>query len=269
MLRKNGYCSKFVNLFTFVFVLWALVFLSAISSPQAETDIYVLGYEFPPFVEGGDRGLTPKLIALLNGTQTEFNFSFVLTSPARRYQDLASGKGHVVFFEMPEWGWSELGSEVGVSREIMSGGEIYITAANQGRDQSFFDGIGSKSIAAFFGYHYGFANYNADQEYLTENFDIRLNHNHETNIRLVRNNRVDLAIVTESYFAKYLAEHPELNDQFLISETKDQVYSLRVITGPASPISVSQLEAMLEVLKENGLLQDLLREFGSEDQLTF
>ena len=250
-------------------LVWAFVGLSTVASARAETEVGVLGYKFPPFVEDGYGGLTSSLITLLNATQSEFKFSFVPTSPARRYRDLAGGRGNVIIFEMPEWGWRASGVETAESREIMKGGEVYITLANKGRDQSFFDDIGSKSIAAVLGYHYGFAKFNADPKFLTKTFDINLTFGVESIIKMVVKNRADVGVVTESYLAKYLKDHTEIIGRLLISKIRDQVYSLRAIVGSDSPISVPKLEAILDDLKANGALADLFKDYGFEKQLTY
>lgn len=250
-------------------LIWVFVCLITILPAKAETEVRVIGYDFPPYVENGMNGLTPALLALLNSNQSEFKFTFVPTSPARRYLDLIDGRGHMILFEMPEWGWLEYENQTVVSREIMKGGEVYIAVAVEGRKQSFFDDIGSKSIAAYFGYHYGFAGFNADPDFLTSNYNIVLNHRHERNINLVIYDRVDVGVVTESYLSRYLNDHASLRDQFLISNTHDQIYSLRAIAGPASPITVSQLEGILDTVKADGALVKLFQRFGIENQLTY
>ena len=43
-------------------LVWALVCVSIVASARAKTEVRVLGYKFPPFVEDGYEGLSSDLI---------------------------------------------------------------------------------------------------------------------------------------------------------------------------------------------------------------
>jgi len=246
-----------------LFMLWAY-------TAHAQTKIRVLAYPFPPFFNEDNRtGLTTDLIALLNNLQTDYHFELKVTSPTRRYQQFATGHADIIFFEMPSWGWQETALAFEQTREIMKGGEKYVTANHKGRDQSFFTDLTSKTISAYNGYHYGFANFNANRHWLRQNFRIVLHNSHERILDLVLKNKVDIGVVTQSYLKKYFYANPQLRSKFLISDRFDQHYSLHALVRKGASINASQLERILDQLKQNKQLRGLFIANGLEDQLTY
>ena len=244
--------------------------LSVQNEARSETVVRVLAYSFPPFLnEDLKTGLTPDLISLLNETQDEFRFELKVSSPNRRFKSLASQDRDMVLFEMPQWGWSNVGVDFSTSREIMTGGEVYITSAQMGRDQSFFEAISGKTISAHYGYHYGFAEFNSDREWLQNNFRIGLHNSHYRIIDFVSKNKTEIGVVTLSFLKQYLKNTPDKAKQIVISEKFDQIYSLPALIRKGAPISVMQLEKILNSLKESGKLQALFKENGLLDQLTY
>ena len=250
-------------------VLSWVVFLMLSPSAFPAQDVRVIGYQFPPFVKQADTGLTQALLKLLNEAQSDYHFSFHLTSPARRYRDLSSGIGDVIFFEMPEWEWREKNIPIDISRELLGGGEVYIALQKPQREQAYFDDITSKRIAAILNYHYGFAGFNSDRQWLENNFDIYLTSNHTTNIRILLAGRVDVAVVPEAFLQNYLKAKPELKDKIMVSDKRDQAYSLRALIRKGAPITVDWLERCLDKIKQTGHLKKLARDYGIERLLTY
>lgn len=251
-----------------VLIAAACIFMSSSISSYAATEIKVVGYHFPPFVDDYG-GLTPKLIDGLNDLQSDYNFVFTKTTPARRYRDLETGRGDIIFFEMAKWGWSQSPTPVEETREILTGKEVYLALRKPGRDQTFFKNLSSKRIAAIAGYHYGFANFNADPKWLKQNFDISLTQNHTTNIRILQAERVDLSIVNMSYLQKFFKENPDLRSKVLISEKRDQTYHLKALIRKGSPIKAAKLEKILSQAKDHGLFDHILKFYGLSEQFSF
>jgi polar amino acid transport system substrate-binding protein len=269
-VRANqGKCLDFGLRHLLNILLCGFFFLTLGATAVAREKIRVVGYLFPPFVNASKTGITRSLINTLNKEQTDFEFSFDLTSPARRYRDLSTGNGDVIFFEMPEWDWGDLGNQVEATREIMTGGEVYIAARKKGRDQSYFDDIVSKRIAALLGYHYGFADFNSDGEWLKKTYDIYLTTSHTTNIRIMLKDRVDITVVTEAFLRRFLNANPDHKDRVLISDKRDQTYSLKAIVRKGGPISAAGLEKLLDKIKESGALKAVSEQFGIESLLTY
>jgi len=246
------------------------VFIGLFSSlASSQTVIKVGGYEFPPFVntknKEGFYGATLDLIDVLNKIQNEFRFEFFLTSSKRRYLDFSEGRYDIIMFENVAWGWAD--QPVEASKVFMEGGEVYIAYKREGRDQSFFDGMENKRMVGILGYHYGFANFNADESFLSDHFDVLLSTDHLKNIRLILTNRPELAeiaVVTRSFLGEYLSEYPEHRKELLISEKFDQEYHHSVLVRKQGGISVEQVNQLLYRLESEGVIQRLRKRYGIE-----
>jgi len=178
--------TKYVRKISFLLLT---LLLTAFES-RAETLVRVVAYSFPPFLnEDLQTGLTPGLISLLNKSQDTFKFELVVRSPKRRYISLSKEKQDMILFEMAEWGWKKSGVTYVTTKEIMTGGEVYIARKREGMTQRYFDTIKDKRISAHFGYHYGFADFNADRFFLQKHFKIGLHHSHDRIIDLVLDNQ--------------------------------------------------------------------------------
>ncbi len=248
-----------------------MLLLSGLSfQAAAQTLVRVLAYPFPPFLnEDLKTGLTVDLVNLMNDSQTEFLFDLHAQSPKRRYMGISSGLYDMILFEMPQWGWKDQGIQHQTTREIMTGGEVYITARHPERDQSFFNNFKNKRLSAYFGYHYGFAGFNSDRNWLQKNYQIGLQNSHKRIVELVRAQKVDVGVVTFSFLKKCMLEKPSLAEELLISEKWDQKYSLPALLGENSTISVAELEVILDGLKNDGSLANLYRRNGLLDQLSY
>ena len=251
-----------------VFGIASLGLLST-GTANAATNINVAGYVFPPFVENQNSGLTLDLISALNAVQDEFTFKFNLTTPMRRYRDLKTGHADMVFFEMPEWGWKDSSVSLSVTRKIIGGGEVYVARARPDRGQAWFKSIKDRKIAAFAGYHYGFAGFNTDARWLKRNFDISLSRSHKANIRLVLNGRADLAVVTKSWLAMHFGRNPGLEEQLIVSDQPDQIYSLKALVRSGSKLSIEKLEVLFDKLKKSGELARLFSKHGLGHQMAW
>lgn len=243
-----------------VFLCLVTTFAPASAEQQKVT---VLGYDFPPYVTTKPLGgLTPDLVGILNRHQSAVEFRFRLTSAKRRYKDLAHGRGDIVIFEMPEWGWSNGGTAFVTGGTILTGAEIFVARHEASRGQAFFDNLKQRDLAGHQGYHYRFANYNANQEWLHSQFRIHLSQSHETNIALVLSNKVDIAVLPEAFFLQYLKTHPERRGMFLVANARDQEYRLKTILREDGPIAAAEFDSLLGEVIRNGKLPALLKRYG-------
>ena len=249
----------------------ALLFILSIASlvVQSETVIKVGGYEFPPFVNTKNmqrnHGATIDMIESLNQLQNEYLFEYFPTSSKRRYMDFSAGRYDIIMFENYEWGWE--GQPVEQSKVFMAGGEVYIAYNREGRDQHFFDNMASKRMVGILGYHYGFANFNADESYLSEHFNVLLSTDHLRNIRLILTDRPELAeiaVVTRSFLGEYLRENPDQRKELLISDKFDQEYQHRILVRKNADISVDKVNELLTELESSGVMDKLKKRYGLE-----
>lgn len=222
----------------------------------AEQLVNVAGVHFPPYVVKPEstpaQGLLPELLEALNQAQGEFRFVLVPTSVPRRFQDFEKGRLDLAIFENPAWGWQ------GIPHEALDMGledaEVFVARVAAGRDQSYFNRLRGKRLALYSGYHYAFADFNSDPEFLKKDFNATLTYSHDSNLLMVLRKRADIALITRSYIGDFLGRHPEYVDQLLVSERIDQLYRHQVLVRPGSPIKAEQIAVLLDRLRGNGRL---------------
>lgn len=243
-------------------VLLALSCFAAQSAVAAQL-VKVGAYNFPPYVLKAEseqpQGLLPDLLALLNQRQSDYHFELVPTSVTRRYRDFASGRIDLVLFESVAWGWQNIPlSNLDLQVEDA---EVYVAKAEPGRTQDYFEQIKGKRLALYSGYHYGFANFNADPEYLAREFNALLNYSHESNLLMVQRGRADITIVARSYLHSFERLFPEQRAQLLVSNKTDQIYHHEALLRPQAPIDSATLGALLQQLRSDGLLSKLYAQY--------
>jgi len=236
---------------------------------SAREIVKVGGYEFGPFVDldatGKPGGLTFALIDALNHYQDRFSFQFVLTSPNRRYKDFEDHKFDVIFFESPDWGWTEKKLPVDASQVFLNGGERYIALARPGRDQDYFNRQADKRMVGILGYHYGFTGYESDPAVLAKTFHMILVTDNAASIEMILKDRGDIAVVTDSYLARYLKSHPGTADKLLVSERFDQHYAHRILVRRDIALTVADIDRLLAAMTKDHTLSRLWHDFGITD----
>ncbi|MCO6057483.1 transporter substrate-binding domain-containing protein [Pseudomonas sp. MOB-449] len=245
-------------------VLWFSVVLLISAPAMASQTVKVAGAPFPPYVfkteSGEPGGLLAELLEALNGLQTDYRFELRPTAIPRRFRDFQEGRVDLVVFENPDWGWQGIpGARIDMGLEDA---EIFVAKARPGRSEHYFNKLTGKRLALYNGYHYGFAGFNADPEFLQREFDAKLSYSHDSNLRMLQRERADIALVTRSYFSAYLEQNPEQAGSFLASGRLDQRYHHHALLRPAAPISAEQFSALLEQLRAEGHLQRIFGRYG-------
>ncbi|WP_031596031.1 substrate-binding periplasmic protein [Pseudomonas savastanoi] len=233
----------------------------ATSQVYAAQVVRVAAVHFPPYMvrpeKGEDAGLLPKLIDALNAEQDDYEFVMIPTSVPRRFRDFAEGRFDVAIFENPDWGWKDIAHEtVDLGLEDA---EVYVARRVEGRDQNYFDDLSDKRLALFSGYHYGFANFNTDQKYLSEHFNVTSTYSHDSNLLMVVRNRADIAPVTRSYLIDFMAHNKDEAAQLMVSERVDQIYRQYALLRPNGNIDVPHFKALLQKLRADGELETIFQ----------
>ncbi|KPB34783.1 substrate-binding periplasmic protein [Pseudomonas amygdali] len=246
---------------TFATGLLLFVPFMATSQVYAAQVVRVAAVHFPPYMvrpeKGEDAGLLPKLIDALNAEQDDYEFVMIPTSVPRRFRDFAEGRFDVAIFENPDWGWKDIAHEtVDLGLEDA---EVYVARRVEGRDQNYFNDLSDKRLALFSGYHYGFANFNTDQKYLSEHFNVTSTYSHESNLLMVVRNRADIAPVTRSYLIDFMAHNKDEAAQLMVSERVDQIYRQYALLRPNGNIDVPHFKALLEKLRADGELETIFQ----------
>lgn len=225
--------------------------------------IKVGAYNFPPYVIQAEserpQGLLPELLAALNQQQSDYYFELLPTSGTRRYRDFENARFDIMLFESPTWGWQDIAMHT-LDLQVEDA-EIYVAKAQPGRGQEYFDQFKGKRLALYNGYHYAFANFNADPQYLTREFSAHLSYSHESNLLMVQRGRMDITIVARSYLHDFERMYPELRGQFLRSNKAEQIYYHQALLRPQAPINSATLGALLQQLRSQGTLAKLYEKY--------
>jgi len=243
----------------------ALLFCAAPSWLVAEpAQVRVGGYHFPPYVvrpeQGGDDGLVAPLLTALNRTQDAYFFTLVPTSATRRYRDFEQARFDVILFESPTWGWQEIAFE-GVDM-FLEDEELFVAARAPGRGQEYFEDLRGKRLALYQGYHYAFADFNSDQDYLASNYNALLTYSHDSNLQMITRDRADIALVTRSFLTGFSALNPQHAKQLLVSRRVDQIYRHHALVRPGATISAAQLHQLLQQLRASGELARIFEPYA-------
>lgn len=221
---------------------------------QAAQQVRVGAAHFPPYTvrpeSGADTGLLPQLVEALNQLQTDYQFVLVPTSIPRRFNDFKEGRVDMAIFENPDWGWKDIPhTDVDMGLEDA---EIFVAQKKPDRDENYFKDLAGKRLALYSGYHYEFANFNADPKYLADSYNATLTYSHDSNLLMVLRGRADIALVTRSYLSDYLLRNEKVGEQLLVSQRIDQVYHHYAILRPMAPISGETFAKLLQGLRDNG-----------------
>ena len=235
-------------------LLLAALAASWVLPAQAAQLVRVGAAHFPPYTvrpeNGADTGLLPQMVEALNRLQSDYRFVLVPTSIPRRFGDFKQGRIDMAIFENPEWGWKEIPhNDVDMGLEDA---EIFVAQREDGRQQNYFADLSGKRLALFSGYHYEFANFNADPKFLAQNFKASLTYSHDSNLLMVLRGRADIALVTRSYLSDYLLRNEKVRDELLVSQRIDQVYHHYAILRPTAPITSEAFSKLLQGLRDSG-----------------
>lgn len=243
----------------------AVLVTFAAGVPQAHSGelVRVGAYPFLPFVEPSG-GLTVDLVQAMNAFQKEYTFQVVNTSSNRRYRDMANGTFSMVLFENIKWGWDP--KLVQASKVFLRGdGEVYVARSQPGRGQEYFKTLQDKHILGVTGYHYGFANFDADPEHLAKHFKMSFSPDNAISLRNLLAERGDVAVVTKSYLKSYLVKDPQAAARLLVSDHFDQTYAHSAVIRNGSKPSPQELDALFEKMESAGALKQLWIRYGLEN----
>jgi ABC-type amino acid transport substrate-binding protein len=212
-------------------------------------------------VNGTDvSGLTLEMINAINEFQQHYQLEFTLLKPRQRYRAFTARRFDMIFFENKAWEWQ--GYPVDSSEVFLTGGEVYIARAQPGRGQDYFDSLGDKRLVGILGYHYNFADFNSDPEYLKSKFDIQLIDNNAGTIRIILSGRGDIAVVTKSYLQHFLKNTSRVRSQLLVSERMDQEYRHTILMRRGIRPGVDEINRLLADMRHAGELDKLWARYG-------
>jgi len=237
-------------------ILLAVFWLAAPARAADAIEVKVGAAHFPPYTvrpeQGADTGLLPQLVDALNRAQQQYRFVLVPTSIQRRFGDFQQGRTDMAIFENPQWGWQQIAHQT-VDMGLEDA-EVFVARQANGRDQHYFDDLRGKRLALFNGYHYAFAGFNPDPDYLRKTYNATLTYSHDSNLLMVQAGRADIALVTRSYLSDFLARNPASREQLVSSQRIDQVYHHYALLRPGAPIGEQSFATLLRGLRDSGEL---------------
>jgi len=214
-------------------------------------------YDFPPYAFVGENieGITIELIEKMNKFQGEYEFVAVPTTSRRRYHDFQKGKFDVLIFENKAWGWQDYSVES--SAPFVTGHEVYVALAKEGRGQAYFNDFKRKTMVGVLGYHYGFANFITDLDYLNKHFHMIQTDGQRQSLELILHGRGHVAVLSKEYLNYHFSHHPNDRDKLLISDKYDQTYEHTVLIRKGNNISPVYIDELLTRMHKNGLFTSL------------
>lgn len=239
-------------------VLFSVLLLCSNYSFAIHT-VKVGGYYFPPFVNsvtGTAEGITISMLDLFNEAQSDFEFVFVATTSKRRHKDFEAKAFDMLLFENMGWGWDN--QPLLQSKVFHTGREVFITLAKLNRNQSYFSSLEGKLLGGIKGYHYHIADLQNDPAILRSDYSLLMSDDHQTNIKLLLNGKIDVAISSREFIAHYLLVEPTLQSKLLISERFDQEYKHRILLRDGIKVTPEYINNLLNTLQISGELQHLL-----------
>ncbi|RCL25140.1 amino acid ABC transporter substrate-binding protein [Pseudomonas sp. AFG_SD02_1510_Pfu_092] len=237
-------------------MLLAVFWLAAPSWAAGAVEVKVGAAHFPPYTvrpeQGADTGLLPQLVEALNRAQQHYRFVLVPTSIQRRFGDFQQGRTDMAIFENPQWGWQQIAHQT-VDMGLEDA-EVFVARQANAGDPRYFDDLNGKRLALFNGYHYAFAGFNSDPDYLRKAYKATLTYSHDSNLLMVQAGRADIALVTRSYLSDFLKRNPASQAQLVPSQRIDQVYHHYALLRPDAPIDGRSFAELLRGLRDRGEL---------------
>ena len=245
--------------------LYALFISCLLSTSILAANVVKVGiYDFPPYVFIADKtnGITVQMIAAMNKFQQKYEFVAVPTTAIRRYRDFENNKFDMMIFENKNWGWQKY--PVAVSQTFVTGEEVYVTQAKRGKGQDFFLDFKNKAIIGVLGYHYQFANFHVERDYLEKNFNLLLTNSQKKSLELILHDRGEIAVLSKEYLNYHFAHSPADEAKLLISKKLDQVYQHTILVRKDRELSINYINKLLDQMKQKGTLIPLWEEYGLE-----
>ncbi|GGX68400.1 ABC transporter substrate-binding protein [Saccharospirillum salsuginis] len=245
-------------------MLAALVGLLPLAAVEAyERTVLVGGYPYPPYVVGHaseePSGATVDVLDQLNEWQSRIEFKFVPVAAFSRELSFRQGRFEAMFFESPDWGWRD--ESVNISHPIAVDRDVYVALDKEDRGQGFFDDIHKKHLIATRGYHYGFASYRTDEQWLQDQFTIDFAPSLAAGLEMLMRERGEVAVLNESYLRARRNEGLDMSD-LLVSERADNTYRLSVLVSQGAELEMEWLLSQLRELRAAGLLKPIEQRWG-------
>ncbi|WP_420549139.1 ABC transporter substrate-binding protein [Curvivirga sp.] len=240
---------KFLFILSFIFGLSQIVMAEEVRVNVALTS------KQPPLVidTREPTGLVYDVLKAMNEHQDEFHFVPRLIPAKRIFSTYQNGDIGVIAYNDLSWGWSQRG---GVGSVAMTAGEDLFFSLKK----EYLGTQPVKEIGAVLGFNYAFAGFDSNKTAHMDN--VYLVKDEESVFRLVVNKRVQQGIVSRSFLDWMSVSNPVWYTKININPTPDHSYTRRFIVLEKSPISVDQIDSIIDDLKRQGVIQNIYANYG-------
>ncbi|HAI33109.1 MAG: hypothetical protein CMO07_13715 [Thalassospira sp.] len=238
--------------------LLATLFAVTAAKAHQRIPVKVGAYEYGVvyfYDDGKPQGMVLHLIRLLNDLQDEYVFELAETSSRRRYQAVTSGEVDLVLLESAQWEWRNL--DVQFSKSIVQEKDLYLTLAGPDNTDALLSDVTNYPILCVLGFHYGFADFNADPEYLRQNFDVLLRYNEQEVLDGLLAGEAPIGIVSAGFLAARFVDYPSLRESLVISDQPDAVHDLVAVLSAGSSIPLERFNQLIAKLQSTGEVERL------------
>ncbi|WGL60781.1 hypothetical protein QEJ31_04105 [Pigmentibacter sp. JX0631] len=167
--------------------------------------------------------------------------------------------------ESINWAWKDcIGKEI---LKIANYKEIYIAKNRKDINQTYFDNLKNKILVIIRGFHYGFAQFNSDEEYLLKNFKIEFTLSYDAILKMLDLERGDIGVVPYTYITYYSKFMPTMQNNYFLSNITDSNDVLSIISKEKNKIKNQELIKLFDQLKAKGILKKIFQKYGIEETL--
>ena len=258
---------------TLLLAMWLLLAFPAIAAAvlgPAKAPIRVVVATEPwdrlVYADGANvpRGEIVDFVRRMNQVQSKFRFDLVLYPRLRLNQVFINKQADVYPFRTVAWTEPELG--LLQTRTIISSGDVYFARrANHFGGQAVFNDLKHRLLVGVSGYHYVLFDNNPNEAYIRKRFNATLLNSNEAVVKFVLADRADIGIVPEMIIARYLAE-PATRGQLIVGGFDSRV-QLSNLVRKDGPISVAEMNAIIELLEKSGDIDRLRKKYSTQQVL--
>jgi len=205
--------------------------------------------------DGVPRGPLVDLIEDMNQVQKHFRFEILIVPRMRLDSRFMDKTADVYPLRTTAWTAPELG--LLATRTLLTSGDVYIARRdNPNGGRAVFKDLPRRSIAGVRGYHYRLFDNNPDEAYITSRFKAQLLTSNESVLKFVQAGHADVGIVPEAIMAMSMAD-PALREQLIVGDVYDSKVELSNLVRRDGPISVAEMNEIVEALVKNGAVGKL------------
>lgn len=237
-------------------LLKAFLLLLCMAAPaaQAQTKVRVATESWAPLMYLDDKnvpsGAMADFVNRMNAVQDKFRFELAIYPRLRLDRVFIDKEADMYPLRTVAWTRPEL--ELLPTRTILTSGDVYVAhSKNRFGGHKVFTDIKRKRIAGVRGYHYQIFDNNPDEAYVKRNFNAYLVGTNEAVVKFVLADRADVGIIPEVIVAAYL-RNPKMRGKLIVADQYDSRFELSNLVRKDGPISVDDMNAVVELLVKSG-----------------